>query len=55
MKKKTFDALTQLAIQVNYIAYCSVEKDEGRTPLDKETWLQKVATGEISISTMVVH
>lgn len=55
MKADTFDALTQLAIEVNYIAYCSVEKDEGRIPLDKDTWLQKVATGEIPAYTMEVH
>ncbi len=55
MNPDTFDALLELAISVNYMAYCSVEKDEGRIPLDKDTWLQKVTTGEIPAYTMEVH
>ncbi len=43
MKKKTQDALIEMAINVNYMVYCAEEKEAGRTPVEKEKWLLLVS------------
>lgn len=55
MKAATRDALLEMAIRVNYMVYCSLESDAGRKPLDKDAWMERVATGEIAAGTMEVR